>query len=191
MVAGSGERSAAAGRPARHPGAPQLDHGVWSPSPLMDPDSELPWCRSPSRPTSPRPSCGNWGEALQGLREQGIGILASGAITHNLRALGPDGSPVPQWASQFARWLEQTMAEGDRGRWKITGPGRRARWNPIPRRSPAPPVCGARRGGGRQTRKLHDSWDYGSLYMGPTSSVEGGAARPSCLTCFSPTRVEK
>ncbi|MCV5604538.1 hypothetical protein OFN09_31385, partial [Escherichia coli] len=42
------------------------------------------------------------------------GIIASGAITHNLRALAPEGSPVPEWASQFVDWLEQKMADQDR-----------------------------------------------------------------------------
>ena len=69
-----------AGLPAT-PVRRELDHGVWSPLSLMDPDSELPLMQI-AIPASFTPAqLWQLGEALQGLREQGIGILASGAIT--------------------------------------------------------------------------------------------------------------
>ncbi|MFQ2808159.1 DODA-type extradiol aromatic ring-opening family dioxygenase [Aeromonas caviae] len=155
-----------AGLPAT-PVRRELDHGVWSPLSLMDPDSELPLVQI-AIPASFTPAqLWQLGEALQGLREQGIGIIASGAITHNLRTLGPDGSPVPQWASQFARWLEQTMAEGDRGAledYRAQAPGAVESHPHDDHLRPLFVALGA--AGADRPRKLHDSWDYGSLYMG-------------------------
>jgi hypothetical protein len=58
------------------------------------------------------------------------------------------------------------MAEGDRGRWKITGPGRRRGGIPIPTTITCAPCLWRSARRGPTTRKLHDSWDYGSLYMG-------------------------
>lgn len=145
----------------------ELDHGVWSPLSLMDPASEIPLVQI-SIPANFDPhQLWQLGEALQALREQGIGILASGAITHNLRALGPDGSPVPGWASDFAHWLEQTMAEGDRPAledYRARAPGAVESHPHDDHLRPLFVALGA--AGADKPQKLHDSWDYGSLYMG-------------------------
>ncbi|MGL5813786.1 MAG: DODA-type extradiol aromatic ring-opening family dioxygenase [Aeromonas sp.] len=155
-----------AGLPAT-PVKRELDHGVWSPLSLMDPASEIPLVQL-SIPASFSPAeLWRLGEALQALREQGIGILASGAITHNLRALGPDGSPVPGWASDFARWLEQAMAAADRPAledYRARAPGAEQSHPHDDHLRPLFVALGA--AGADKPVKLHDSWDYGSLYMG-------------------------
>ncbi|KAJ4829304.1 hypothetical protein Tsubulata_001010 [Turnera subulata] len=65
-----------------------VDHGAWVPLMLMI------------------------GQALGPLREEGVLILGSGSAVHNLRALLPDGSPVPSWASEFDTWLRDALLEG-------------------------------------------------------------------------------
>jgi len=145
----------------------ELDHGVWSPLSLMDPQSELPLVQL-SIPAGFTPAqLWQLGEALQGLRAQGIAIVASGAITHNLRALGPDDSPVPRWASAFVHWLEQAMDEGDRAAledYRARAPGAVESHPHDDHLRPLFVALGAA-GSDRPTR-LHQSWDYGSLYMG-------------------------
>ncbi|MDR6995430.1 4,5-DOPA dioxygenase extradiol [Aeromonas salmonicida] len=145
----------------------ELDHGVWSPLSLMDPASEIPLVQI-SIPASFSPAqLWQLGEALQSLREQGIGILASGAITHNLQALGPDHSPVPGWASAFVNWLEQTMSEGDRPaleEYRTRAPGAVEAHPHDDHLRPLFVALGA--AGKDKPHKLHDSWDGGSLYMG-------------------------
>ncbi|MBV7597685.1 class III extradiol ring-cleavage dioxygenase [Aeromonas sp. sia0103] len=155
-----------AGLPAS-PVRRELDHGVWSPLSLMDPQSELPLVQL-SIPAGFTPAqLWQLGEALQGLRAQGIAILASGAITHNLRALGPDDSPVPDWASRFVRWLEQAMSDGDRPAledYRARAPGAVESHPHDDHLRPLFVALGA--AGQDKPHKLHDSWDYGSLYMG-------------------------
>lgn len=55
------------------------------------------------------------GRALQSLREQGVLIIGSGAITHNFRAVfqHPHGEPVPQWATEFCDWMAAKIQSGD------------------------------------------------------------------------------
>jgi 4,5-DOPA dioxygenase extradiol len=133
----------------------------------MDPQGEIPLVQL-SIPANFTPAqLWQLGEALQGLRAQGIGILASGAITHNLRALGPDDSPVPGWARTFVSWLEQSMDEGDRAAledYRARAPGAVESHPHDDHLRPLFVALGAA-GSDRPTR-LHQSWDYGSLYMG-------------------------
>jgi 4,5-DOPA dioxygenase extradiol len=104
---------------------------------------------------------------LGALRSQGIGILASGAITHNLRALAPEGSPVPEWASQFVDWLEQKMADEDRLAlldYRQQAPGAVESHPHDDHLRPLFVALGA--ADGVAPTRLHESWDGGSLYMG-------------------------
>ena len=144
-----------------------LDHGVWSPLSLMDPQSATPLVQL-SIPASFSPAqLWQLGESLQALREQGIGVLASGAITHNLGELRPAGSPVPSWAEHFVRWLEQAMNEADRPAledYRARAPGAQDAHPQDDHLRPLFVALGA--AGHDKPHKLHDSWDYGSLYMG-------------------------
>jgi 4,5-DOPA dioxygenase extradiol len=49
------------------------------------------------------------------LREQGVLIVGSGSITHNLRAVfkHPPGAPVPDWVSEFCGWMAERISSGD------------------------------------------------------------------------------
>ncbi len=145
----------------------ELDHGVWSPLSLIDPNSEIPLVQI-SIPASFTPAqLWQLGEVLGALRSQGIGILASGAITHNLRALAPEGSPVPEWASQFVDWLEQKMADEDRLAlldYRQQAPGSVESHPHDDHLRPLFVALGA--ADGAAPTRLHESWDGGSLYMG-------------------------
>ncbi|MGN5152941.1 DODA-type extradiol aromatic ring-opening family dioxygenase [Aeromonas hydrophila] len=147
--------------------------GRWNPTPMTITCARCSWRSAPPARTNPS-SCMTAGmaaastwEALQQLRTQGIGILASGAITHNLRALGPDNSPVPGWARSFVNWLELTMSEGDRTAledYRARAPGAVESHPHDDHLRPLFVALGA--AGQDKPVKLHDSWDGGSLYMG-------------------------
>jgi 4,5-DOPA dioxygenase extradiol len=85
-------------------GARGRDHGVWTPLHLMFPARRIPVTQLSIQPAlSPRHHF-EIGRALRPLRERGVLILASGAITHNLsefRGREIDETP-PDWVTASA-----------------------------------------------------------------------------------------
>jgi len=92
-----------------------LDHGAWVPLMLMYPKVDIPVAQL-SLQSDKDPA---WhialGRALRPLREQGVLIVGSGAITHNLRAIfkHPQGEPVPDWVKEFIDWIAEKIVAGD------------------------------------------------------------------------------
>lgn len=93
-----------------------LDHGAWVPMSLIYPDANIPLVQlSIHSNASPE-----WhfalGQALAPLRDDGVLIVGSGSITHNLRAYfttrPPIDAPAPAWVSDFTDWTASRMAEG-------------------------------------------------------------------------------
>ncbi|MBC3468577.1 class III extradiol ring-cleavage dioxygenase [Pseudomonas sp. RW10S2] len=91
-----------------------FDHGTWVPLSLMYPDAGIPVIQV-SLPGRQGPALQlQVGKALAGLRAQGILLVGSGSITHNLGELdwhaGPDA--IEPWARAFRDWVvEQLKAE--------------------------------------------------------------------------------
>ena len=91
-----------------------FDHGAWVPLMHLYPGADvpvvqvaLPW---------------NWkadqvmalGRALAPLREQGVLVVGSGSMTHNLAEFfGGEHRPAP-YVEAFSRWVESAVARGDR-----------------------------------------------------------------------------
>lgn len=94
-----------------------LDHGAWVPLLLGWPQADIPVAALSVQPHLGPDHHYAVGQALRPLREQGVLILASGALTHNLRAYftegRDDGAAVP-WASDFADWMADRVMAGDR-----------------------------------------------------------------------------
>ncbi|MBL8649703.1 MAG: dioxygenase [Sphingopyxis sp.] len=91
-----------------------LDHGAWVPLSLAYPDADIPVVQlSIASNASPE-----WhfalGQALAHLRDEGVLIVGSGSITHNLRALfsarPPIDAPAPAWVTDFTDWIADRMA---------------------------------------------------------------------------------
>src|SRR5262249_12190218 len=54
------------------------------------------------------------GRLLLPLRQEGVLLLASGVLVHNLGAVDfNDRSPPPAWAVEFDRWCEETLTKRD------------------------------------------------------------------------------
>jgi 4,5-DOPA dioxygenase extradiol len=62
-----------------------LDHGIWTVLRYLYPDADVPVIPMALVPNLPPARQFALGEALAGLRNQGVLVLGSGSITHNLR----------------------------------------------------------------------------------------------------------
>lgn len=92
-----------------------LDHGAWVPLMFLFPEADIPVTQLSMQADLDPAWHFSLGRALRPLREQGVLIIASGSITHNLRALfaHPQGQAVPAWVSSFGDWMSDKIAAGD------------------------------------------------------------------------------
>ncbi|WP_295478834.1 class III extradiol ring-cleavage dioxygenase [uncultured Pseudomonas sp.] len=92
-----------------------FDHGVWVPIGLMYPLADIPIVQV-SLPSQHGPALQTRaGRALASLREQGILLVGSGSITHNLRELDWQAGPenATGWALEFRDWMVDKLASDD------------------------------------------------------------------------------
>ena len=90
-----------------------LDHGAYVPMAAMYPDADVPVLQV-SLPTMDAPTLFALGRTLAPLRGEGVLIVGSGFITHNLRAADPrPNAPTPSWASEFDSWSADVMIRQD------------------------------------------------------------------------------
>jgi 4,5-DOPA dioxygenase extradiol len=92
-----------------------LDHGAWVPLLLMFPNAEIPVAQLSIQPRLDPTHHYRVGRALRALREDGVMIVGSGQITHNLRAADfsarpEDGDPR---VIEFTGWFEEKLAQRD------------------------------------------------------------------------------
>lgn len=91
-----------------------LDHGVWVPLLLMHPAADLPVV-----PLSIQPGRGPAehlavGRALAPLAAEGVLVVGSGNMTHDLRGIDYAGRHAPPaYVSAFTEWMREALAAGD------------------------------------------------------------------------------
>lgn len=90
-----------------------LDHGAWVPFSLIYPDADIPVVQlSIASNASPE-----WhyalGQALTPLRDEGVLIVGSGDIVHNLRAADFRKPDAPDWAVRFNDEAKRLIAAHD------------------------------------------------------------------------------
>jgi len=92
-----------------------LDHGAWVPLLLMWPQANIPVVQLSIQSKLGPGHHVQLGRALAPLRGRNVLILASGGLTHNLRALQrdlPENTGEPEWVRAFAQWVQAALEQG-------------------------------------------------------------------------------
>ena len=91
-----------------------LDHGTWSVLCHLYPRADVPVVQLSIDETQPPRFHYELGARLQPLREEGVLLLGSGDIVHNLQAYAWRGHQQPyDWALRFEARVRQALARGD------------------------------------------------------------------------------
>jgi 4,5-DOPA dioxygenase extradiol len=155
-----------------------LDHGAWVPLHLAFPNADIPVAQLSLLRGGTARDHFDIGLALAPLREQGVLIIGSGSVVHNLRMLTPDGTPPPPWALSFDQWLADALERRDLAD-LIAFPDRpKDALIAHPTSEHLLPLFVALGAGWASNRsaRLHQSWSYGSLSM---SAYAFGARVPA------------
>jgi 4,5-DOPA dioxygenase extradiol len=89
-----------------------LDHGAYIPLIAMYPNADVPTLQL-SLPTLEPKELLELGRALEPLRDEGVLIVGSGFLSHNLRLVNweDQNAPPPSWASEFDAWNAEVLAK--------------------------------------------------------------------------------
>jgi 4,5-DOPA dioxygenase extradiol len=133
-----------AGIPATANGCRGLDHGAWVPLLKLFPAADLPVTQISIQPGLDATHHLRVGEALAPLVADGVLVLASGHMTHNLRewiadarrrgAMTVDEREPEQYVREFTSWVDDALRRDDRtalSRWAEAAPHAR-RAHPTP-----------------------------------------------------------
>jgi 4,5-DOPA dioxygenase extradiol len=109
---------AAAGITAEISGEGGLDHGIWTPLRFLFPEANIPVLPLAWVPMQTPAQQFALGEALAPLADEGVLVMGSGSITHNLRLFFNGGQPaldapeIPE-SKAFRDWFAERSAERD------------------------------------------------------------------------------
>jgi 4,5-DOPA dioxygenase extradiol len=91
-----------------------LDHGAWSVLKHMYPAADVPVVQVSIYMSQPSEYHFQLGERLRPLREQGILIVGSGNVVHNLRKIDfSDDAKPHNWAIEFDAWVKDRLEARD------------------------------------------------------------------------------
>lgn len=89
-----------------------FDHGTWTALMLSYPNADVPIVEMSIQPDRDAAWHHRLGQALKPLRDDNVLIVASGAVTHNLRAFFQNSyDRPPDWVEAFTHWLHDAIVE--------------------------------------------------------------------------------
>ncbi|MTI08321.1 dioxygenase [Rhodospirillaceae bacterium RKSG073] len=89
------------------------DHGAWSPLYLLYPDADIPVIQLSLQSHESPEYLYALGDKLSELRDEGVLIIGSGSVTHNLRDIEWRNPSPSQWAVDFEDWFVSAIEEND------------------------------------------------------------------------------
>ena len=92
-----------------------LDHGTWAVLRHVFPEADIPVVQLGIDKTQPPVFHHEMGKRLTALRKEGVLIIGSGNVVHNLAAYVWDNPHIPpfDWAARFEDHLRQNLSSGD------------------------------------------------------------------------------
>jgi len=162
----------AAGIPAHQSAEGGLDHGIWTPLRYLYPGADIPVLPLAWPPHWTPAQLFALGQALAPLADEGVLIVGSGSITHNLRrvfagGMRPDAeAPATPESTAFRDWFAARSAAGD---WEAlldyrTQAPHAALMHPSDEHL-LPWFVAAGAGGRHPATRIHASLTYGDLGM--------------------------
>jgi 4,5-DOPA dioxygenase extradiol len=102
-----------AGFTAAIDGCRGLDHGAWSPLLYMYPDADVPVVQLAVQPPLGTRHHLAVGRALRPLADEGVLVIGSGHMTHNLRDWARGSGAAQPYATNFQRWVKEKIEAHD------------------------------------------------------------------------------
>jgi 4,5-DOPA dioxygenase extradiol len=106
----------AAGWPAQADDQRGLDHGAWVPLMHLYPDADVPVFQVSMPIELDAQRAWALGQALAPLAQDGVLIVGSGSLTHNLYEFRAGQAREAAYVVGFARWVREALEQGDQAR---------------------------------------------------------------------------
>lgn len=90
-----------------------LDHGAWVPLMHLLPAADVPVVQVALPARYGPAEVYAMGQALAGLRGEGVLVVGSGSMTHNLAEFFGGGAQAAPYVMAFSRWVEDAVVRGD------------------------------------------------------------------------------
>lgn len=144
-----------------------LDHGAWIPLRLIWPAADVPVVQI-ALPEVPAGALVRFGRALAPLRDEGVILLASGGVVHNLAAVRfGDAGPPDHWARAFDAWVAARLEARDVPaliRWREIAPHAERSAPTTEHFDPLLVAAGSAREADR-LETIHEGFQHGNLSM--------------------------
>ncbi len=97
-----------------------LDHGAWVPLLYLYPDADVPVFQVSLPATLDAAGAWAFGQALAPLADEGVLIVGSGSLTHNLHEFRAGHGAEETYATEFVAWVRAAVQQGDGARLQRT-----------------------------------------------------------------------
>lgn len=155
------------GIPAQLDARRGLDHGAWVPLMHLYPDADVPVIQVSLPFDADEAKAWALGQALAPLAQDGVLVIGSGSLTHNLYEFRTGEVEAADYAREFAAWIRQAVLAGDTQRLlqALQIAPHAARAHPTPEHYLPLLVAAGAAGAAGPTTVLHGGIRHGVLAM--------------------------
>lgn len=144
-----------------------LDHGAWVPLTYLFPQADVPVFQVSMPRALDADSAFTFGRALAPLADEGVLVVGSGSLTHNLYEFRMDQRDEAPYAREFTQWVREAVLAGDHDRLRSTlaAAPHAARAHPTAEHFLPLLVAAGAAGPAAQARVIDGGFTYGVLSM--------------------------